>query len=197
MINFTSTYITLPTDVEGIFPSASLLSALQQRHSVRTYSTQPITAAQLSALLWAANGTNRPDGKRTAPSAVNSQDIELYVCHQQGVWQYLPAAHALQQTSHTDLRPVLAHHNTWLLQVPVVILLVSNQSALAEQFGTERALQFAYMDAGYVSQNIALYCAAASLSTVPCAPPLDISRLQQLMGLSANRIPLIYHPVGV
>lgn len=63
---------------------------LQNRRSVRQYSNQQVSDEMLLKILWAANGVNREDGRRTAPSAINAQDIELYVCKGDGAYHYLP-----------------------------------------------------------------------------------------------------------
>ena len=76
--------------------SGSVMNALSERHSTREYAAKALTSADLSDLLWAANGVNRPaDGKRTAPSAMNKQDVDVYVVLPQGTYLYDAKAHQL------------------------------------------------------------------------------------------------------
>lgn len=167
---------------------------LQNRRSIRAYSDQKIADEQMLKIFWAANGINREDGKRTAPSAVNAQDIQLYLCNDEGAFYYNAQGKQLEKISDTDIRPIIADHNKFVVNLPVV-LLMSDQSKFA-RFGEGRAFAFGAMDAGYVSQNICLYCAAAGLATVPCAPPIDAVAVQSALQLPSTMLPLIYHPVG-
>ena len=167
---------------------------LQNRHSVRQYSDQPVSDEMLLKILWAANGVNREDGRRTAPSAINAQDIELYVCKGEGAYHYLPKEKQLEKVSDTDIRPFIANFNKFILDKPV-ILLVSDQTKFKRIQGY-RTEMFGAMDAGYVSQNIALYCVAAGLATVPCAPKMDIDAVREALKLPSTMLPLIYHPIG-
>ena len=169
-----------------------LMQALQNRHSVRSYSNTKLSEQTLSNLLWAANGVNREDGRRTAPSAINAQDIEIFVGMADGVYHYMPMDNKLSKVSDGNLAKLIIGRNKFILDAPVVILLVSNQAKFSHFPGTTLAA----MDAGYVSQNICLYCSAFGLATVPCAPKMDAENVQKMLGLSADYLPLIYHPVG-
>lgn len=86
---------------------------LQNRRSVRQYSDREVTDETLLKILWAANGVNREDGRHTAPSAINAQDIELYVCRGEGTWHYLPKERQLAKVSDTDVRPFIVGHNKY------------------------------------------------------------------------------------
>ena len=167
---------------------------LQNRRSVRQYSDQQVSDEMLLKILWAANGVNREDGRRTAPSAINAQDIELYVCKGEGAYHYLPNEKQLEKVSDTDIRPFIANFNKFILDKPV-ILLISDQTKFKRIQGY-RTEMFGAMDTGYVSQNIALYCVAAGLATVPCAPKMDIDAVREALKLPTTMLPLIYHPIG-
>lgn len=167
---------------------------LMNRHSVRRYSEREVSDETLLKVLWAANGVNREDGRRTAPSAINAQDIELFVCKSDGAYHYLPKEKQLEKVSDTDIRPFIANFNKFILDKPV-ILLVSDQTKFARIQGY-RTEMFGAMDAGYVSQNIALYCVAAGLATVPCAPKMEIDAVREALKLPSTMLPLIYHPIG-
>jgi SagB-type dehydrogenase family enzyme len=169
-----------------------LMQALQNRHSVRSYSNEKLSDQVLSNVLWAANGVNRADGRRTSPSAINAQDIEIYVGMADGVYHYMPADNKLAKVSDGNLAKLIMGRNKFILDAPVVLLLVSNQTKFSRFPGTSLGA----MDAGYVSQNICLYCSAFGLATVPCAPKMDVENVQKMLGLSSDYIPEIYHPVG-
>lgn len=183
--------ITLPAPQKNL-EGGNLMKALQDRHSVRSYSDKKLSKQTLANLLWAANGVNREDGRRTAPSAINAQDIEIYLQMEGNVYHYMAADNKLMKVSSDNLTNLIVGRNKFVLSAPVVLLLVSNQS----KFGRFPGTSFGAMDAGYVSQNICLYCSAFGLGTVPCAPKMDAAAIQKLLGLSTDYVPMIYHPVG-
>lgn len=167
---------------------------LQNRRSIRQYSDKEVSDETLLKILWAANGVNREDGRRTAPSAVNAQDIELYVCKSEGTYHYQVNEKQIEKVGDTDIRPFIASHNKFILNYPV-ILLMSNQEKFA-RFSEYRGNMFGAMDAGYVSQNICLYCVAVGLATVPCAPGMNADAVREALKLPAAMMPMIYHPIG-
>ena len=83
---------------------SSVMKALSDRHSDREYAAKELSLQDLSDLLWAANGINRPDGKRTAPSALNKQDIDIYVIMKEGAYLYDAKANSLQPIAKGDHR---------------------------------------------------------------------------------------------
>ena len=172
-----------------------LAEILKVRKSVREFAADKIVSDEvIMDILWTANGVNREDGKRTAPSAVNAQDIELYVCNEKGVHFYKPQEEVLEQISAEDIRPVFAGRNTTALGNPV-ILLVSDKSKFPP-FGDEPRNRFAAMDAGYVSQNIYLYCAANGMATVACAGGINPADIQEKLSWPETKVALLYHPIG-
>ena len=172
-----------------------LTEILKTRKSIRQFDTTKVVADEvIMDILWAANGINREDGKRTAPSAVNAQDIELYVCKDSGVYFYKPQEEELEQVSGADIRPMFAGRNASALRNPV-ILLVSDKSKFPP-FGEEPTNRFAAMDAGYVSQNIYMYCSAAGMATVACAGGINPKAIQEALSLPQTKVALLYHPIG-
>jgi nitroreductase len=137
-----------------------LMQALSLRRSAREFSNRPIPLQELSNLLWAGNGINRPEtGGRTAPSARNKQDIDLFVALAGGFYCYDPKANLLRLVEAGDLRP-LTGRQPFVKDAPVNIVLTFNRKAGK---GNEA---FAAADAAYVSENIYLYCASEGLATV-------------------------------
>lgn len=169
--------------------------ALSERHSVRRYADTPLPEETVMDLLWAANGISRENGRRTAPSAINAQDILLYVCRADGVYRYDPVAASLEPVTRTDIRPMMEAHNHFIYTVPLTILLVSDQTRF-EPRPNNRNRDFAFMDAGMVSENISLYCTSLGLGTVCCAPPMDLDAIRAALGLTGQQIPVLYHPIG-
>lgn len=181
--------IKLPPVVKGV--PATLMQALEKRQSVREFDKGNIPLRELLNLLWAANGVNREDGKRTAPSALNKQDVDVYVCMENGAYKYDAKGHALVQVTDKDVRPAVAAQQTWAADAPVVIVLVSDLRKL----GGEKAREMGAIDAGHVSQNVCLYCAATGLATVPRAS-MDKRAVATALNLENGQEPMLNLPVG-
>ena len=175
--------------------SVSLMQALSDRKSQREFAEKPLSLETLSSLLWAANGVNRPDGRRTAPSAVNSQDIDIYVCLASGAYLYDAKQHRLVRVTTEDVRKQVAGRQP--MAAPVFLVLVGDVSRYTGGVSSRRQVleSLAAMDAGYVSQNICLYCSAAKLATVPRAS-MDKEALTKSLQLKESQILLLNNPVG-
>ena len=172
----------------------TLMESLQQRHSVRDFSDKAVSDADLSELLWAACGINRPDTKKiTAPSAINAQDILVYVCTKDGAWLYVPDGNSLQKVSDKDLRPAVAGRQEAVAVAPVSLVLVSDRTKFGDR--AKGAEVMGAIDAGYVSQNICLACTALGLATVP-RMTMNKETLAKELHLDENKTLLVNHPVG-
>ncbi len=172
--------------------SVTLTEALQKRRSDREYNAdRDITDQQLSQILWAACGVNRPDKKLlTIPTAINAQDIQVYVCRKDGVALYQPYDNTLKKVSSEDIRPLLAERQQNMKSAPVFLLIVSDQ----EKF-RHNAEVYGAMDAGYASQDICLMCAALGLKTVPRAM-MNKEAVAKALGLGEKQILELNHPIG-
>lgn len=172
----------------------SVMKALEQRKSDREFSEKKLSLQDLSDLVWAANGVNRPEsGKRTAPSAMNRQDIEVYVCMTEGTYRYEAGKHELHLVTEGDCRPAVAGGQAFVEKAPVCLVLVSDLS----KFGgdeQQRKLTGA-MDAGIVSQNVALFCAGVGLVTVP-RMSMDQAQLRKALKLTKDQYLMLNLPVG-
>lgn len=156
---------------------SQLMEAFSNRKSTRTFSERELSRADFSGLLWAANGINRPEsGKRTAPSAMNKQDVKVYVCMKEGSYLYDPKKHALELVSEGDARQKT--------DAPVMLVLVSDTK---DTWGA--------LDAGIVSQNISLFCSGMQLGTVPRGS-MDQDALRKALQLSDTQQLYLNHPVG-
>ena len=171
---------------------SAIMKALADRRSEREFADKKLSLQDLSDLLWAANGVNRPDGKRTAASALNKQDISIYAIMEEGSYLYDAKTHQLTPVASGDFRPLIGGQQTFVNKAPLCLLMVSDISLFG---GGERAKITAALDAGIVSQNIMLFCSGCCLSTVPRAS-MDVAGLKKALKLTDNQLPLINNPVG-
>uniref|UniRef100_UPI0040287C43 nitroreductase family protein n=1 Tax=Prevotella sp. TaxID=59823 RepID=UPI0040287C43 len=164
----------------------TLMQALQSRHSAREYADKQIPDDVLSTVLWAACGINRPsEGKITAPSAINAQDIQVYVVRKDGTYLYQPKDNSLQKVSSKDLRSAVAGRQSFAASAPVSLVLVSNHNKFPQQIPNEAKVRMGVVDAGYVSENICLACSALGLNTVP-RMTMDTETLKKELSLDDN-----------
>lgn len=142
-----------------------LMTALKNRHSTREYAAKDLTGADLSNLLWATAGVNRPDGRRTAPTALNLQEIGVYVVTAKGAFSYRHEGHELVKLTDKNLMPLVAMQQDFVNTAPLALVYVGDLTKLPG----ERGAQMAAVDAGIAIQNALLYCSAAGLACVPRA----------------------------
>ena len=181
--------VQLPLPEIGML-GKSLGKILQERRSVREYQDKHVDLKILSTLLWAACGISDPaSGKITAPSAVNMQDIKVYVCNKMGVALFNPKDNTLTQVSNENILQDLAAGQNFVLDAPFTLLLVSDQG------NRRRNDQYGAMDAGYVSQNIYLACNALGLSTVARAM-MNKDAVRTKLNLPEGVIVELNHPIG-
>lgn len=172
------------------------MQAFGERASANTWSDKALSLNDLSDLLWAANGINRPDsGKRTAPSALNAQDVDIYVFTTEAVYLYDAKAQQLTPVTSGDHREeVLIGHGGKPVMAPIELILVSDGSRFP--FGSaEQRRDWGCLDAGIVSQNISIFCAATGLTTRPRAS-INANKLKEILKLGEGQTPLLDHPVG-
>jgi SagB-type dehydrogenase family enzyme len=143
----------------------SLFDALKARKSTREFSDKPLPLALLSTLLWAAFGVNRSEsGKRTAPSAHNWQEMDIYAALPAGVYRYDALAHELHRKVPGDVRKLTGYQD-FVARAALDLILVANYSRMADASADDRNF-FAAADAGFIAQNVYLVCAAEGLATV-------------------------------
>lgn len=167
-----------------------VMQALEKRQSSREYADKRLSHQDLSDLLWAANGINRPEsGKRTAPSAMNYQEIDVYVCLPEGAYLYDAKTNALKPVAKGDFRSAVGGGQAFVAKAPLCVILVGN----LENFKGEVLIPA--VDAGIVSQNISLFCSGVGLATVPRAT-MDQEKLKSILKLKDSQRLLLNHPVG-
>ncbi len=171
-----------------------LLDALQHRQSQRDFDPAPLGEQMLSDLLWSAAGINRRDsGGRTAPSAMNSQEVQLHVAMPQGLFLYDPTAHALQMTVASDVRRVTGYQD-FVDTAPLDLVYVADHRHMSLVPAAQRE-RFAFAAAGAMAQNVYLFCAARGLATVLRAW-FDHHALSQAMALASDQQLLLCQTVG-
>ncbi len=175
----------------------TVIEALQTRHSVRSFSEKELTLEELSTLCWAACGLTRDGEHITAPSALNRQEIRLFVFTKEGVYEYLAQKNLLLHIASGDHRALVAgtseRSQDFVLEAPLSLVMVMDFDKFA--LPAEDAISMMAVDAGNVSENINLYCEAVGLATVPRAS-MDKKGIQKLLNLNDNQIPIMNNPVG-
>jgi len=170
-----------------------LMQVLKERKSTRNYREEDIPLQEMANLLWAANGINRKEtGMRTAPTAMNRQEINIYLSTKEGLFLYDAGQHALVTIHNRDIRAYTGMQ-PFVANAPANIIIVAN---LAKMGNDKKAdLQIAYIDAGYVSQNIYLYCASENMATV-VRGSVDREKLAPEMGLKESEYIVVAQTVG-
>jgi len=140
-----------------------LMSVLNERMSTRTFSGEKLPMQTLSNLLWAAFGINRPDGRRTAPSAKNWQETEIYVATADGVYLWDAQKNALNTIVTKDIR-AMTGTQAYVKDAPVVLIYVSDYSKV-DAGGLDKQILVG-ADTGLISENVYLFCASEGLATV-------------------------------
>ncbi|MDY4163313.1 MAG: SagB/ThcOx family dehydrogenase [Sutterella sp.] len=148
-------------------------------------------------LLWASAGVNRSDGRRTAPSALNRQEVDVYLVTAKGAWRYDAEGHALEPAAEGNLLGFIAgtpaRRQDFVDTAALSLLYVSDVSKLPGN--GEMPRRFAAVDAGMAAQNALLYCAAAGLACVPRAT-MDSEALASALRLKDSQIPVLNIVVG-
>jgi len=140
-----------------------LMQVLKERKSVRDFGPEPLSRQTISNLLWAAWGVNREDGRRTAPSASNRQEIDVYVVMADGAYFYDAKANALKPVAPADLRK-FAGTQAFVAAAPLNLVYVADTAKLG---GDDAAkLATANADTGFIAQNVYLFCSSEGLGTV-------------------------------
>lgn len=182
----------------------SIEKALLQRRSIRNYAVKSLTLAEVSQLLWAAQGiTEAGEGLRTAPSAGALYPLEVYVAAGNvqdlapGLYRYRPRAHDLQKVSGGDLRQALrsaALGQDCVEEGAAVFVISAVFERTARKYG-DRSSRYVHMEAGHAAQNIFLQATALNLGTVVVGAFRD-EAVKRAMNLPAEEEPLYLMPVG-
>jgi nitroreductase len=171
-----------------------LMQALQLRRSTREYADRPLPPEVLSDLLWSAFGINRPrTGDRTAPYWRHVMVIDMYAAMADGVWLYDPKRHALVRHSPGDIRAQTGLQD-FVATAPLNLIYVAHGERLQDISPEERRL-YASVDAGFIGQNVYLYCASEGLATV-FRGAVDVRKLGATLQLGAGQFVTFAQSVG-
>ncbi|MHB8905611.1 MAG: SagB/ThcOx family dehydrogenase [Melioribacteraceae bacterium] len=172
-----------------------LMQALTLRQSSRAFDTKPLPLQELSNLLWAAYGVNRPQtGKRTAPSARNWQEIDIYVALDNGVYLYEAKEHMLSPIASGDLRSLFGTQD-FVKTAPVNLLYVSDYAKIKSNDNDEIKLMWTSAGTGFIAQNVYLYCASQNLGCV-VRGLIEKSKLAAALKLRENQKIILSQTVG-
>jgi SagB-type dehydrogenase family enzyme len=193
-----TTFAEEPKSIQFLKPQPDggnpLMQLLWKRKSSREFRSNPLPREVLSNLLWAGFGINRLDGKRTAPSAMNCQDIDIYVILSDGLYLYDAKANQLKLILAEDLRG-LAGIQAFAKEAPVNLIYVSDYAKMGDKVPDERKILYSGAHAGFISENVYLYCASEGLATVVRAY-IDISALSKVVKLRPDQKIILTQSVG-
>jgi len=171
-----------------------LMQVLKDRKSARSFGTEKLPPQVLANLLWAAFGVNRPDsGQRTAPSAMNRQEIDVYVATAEGLYLYDAKGHTLQPVLAQDIRAETGRQ-PFVKEAPVNLIYVADHSRMGKASEEDKAL-YSAADAGFIGENVYLFCASEGLATV-VRGSVDRPALAKTMKLRPEQKIILAQTVG-
>ena len=168
-----------------------LMRVLKDRKTTRDFAPDRLPQQVLSNLLWAAFGVNRPDGRRTAPSAMNWQEMDIYVATSDGLFIYDAKGNRLEPVLAQDIRPATGMQ-PFVAGAPLNLVYVADLAKVGSGPDTE---MFTAADAGFISQNVYLFCASEGLATV-VRGSIDRVALAKAMKLRPQQKIILAQTVG-
>ncbi len=184
-----------PPDRKGGKP---LMQALNERQTTRSFTEDNLTQQQLSDMLWAAWGINRPDQKkRTAPSAMNYQEIDVYAALPGGLYLYIAETHTLKMINNKDLRKTTGTQS-FVNNAALNLVYVADIGKAGKKEGIkidDSDLLMSYSNAAFIAQNVYLFCASANLGCV-VRGSIPKEKLSLEMGLRSNQYIILAQTVG-
>jgi SagB-type dehydrogenase family enzyme len=171
-----------------------LMQVLKDRKSSREFNPEKLPLQVLSNLLWAASGVNRPEsGRRTAPTAANWQEIDIYLAMAEGLYLYDAKSHLLKPVLAEDIR-ALAGRQPFVKDAPLNLIYVADFSRIGRGTNEEKEF-FPAADTGFIAQNVYLFCASEGLATVVRAN-IDKPTLAKTMKLGPDQKITLSQTVG-
>ncbi|NQU85421.1 MAG: SagB/ThcOx family dehydrogenase [Mariniphaga sp.] len=171
----------------------SLMEALQNRKSQRSYSSMELSQQQISNLLWAAYGINRPNGFRTVPSARTYNEFDIYIIKSEGWFVYDPELHAMLKMGNEDLREY-AGTQDFVKTAPLNLVFVADFNRMTNADDEFRKF-YSATDVGYISQNVYLYCASEGLATI-VRGQIDKAKAKEVLKLRPDQHVILAQTVG-
>lgn len=171
-----------------------LMQALKERRSMREFTPQKLDPQMLSNLLWAGAGINRPEsGKRTAPSAMNWQEVEVYVVLEAGAYLYDAKENVLKGVASGDLRR-LAGIQEYVATAPLNLVYVADTTKVTRASAEDLPIYLG-ADTAFISENVYLFCASEGLATVVRAY-VDRPSLAAALNLPPQKKVILTQTVG-
>jgi SagB-type dehydrogenase family enzyme len=183
----------------------SVEEALKQRRTVRHFASRTLELAQVSQLLWGADGISDRRGLRTAASAGATYPLEIYLVVgergvtglEPGIYRYRVEEHALVLTAGGDFRAAVARaslHQSWMAEAPVMVVIAAEFRRCTARYG-ERGVMYTHMESGHVGQNVFLQAEAMGLGA-GIVGAFEDRGLSQALKLPTQHVPLLVMPVG-
>jgi len=181
----------------------SIEQALLKRRSVRKYKAEPLTIAEVSQLLWSAQGITNPSGFRTAPSAGALYPLEVYLVVgevkglSQGIYKYLPKQHELLKIKDGDARrelAIAALGQSWVKDAAVDIVFAAVYERVTRKYG-KRGIRYVHMEVGHAAENVYLQAVSLKLGTVVVGAFED-EKVKKILNMAESEQPLYIMPIG-
>jgi SagB-type dehydrogenase family enzyme len=169
-----------------------LMQVLKQRITTREFSAKELDLQTLSDLLWAGFGVSRSDGKRTAPSARNMQEIDIYIAKADGLFRYDALQNSLELISARDIREYTGKQD-FVKSAPANLIYVADMSKMKGM--KEQQDFYSAIDTGFIAENVYLFCASADLATV-VRGLFDQETLARAMMLKESQKIIITQTIG-
>ncbi|NWF52940.1 MAG: SagB/ThcOx family dehydrogenase [Nitrospirae bacterium] len=181
----------------------SIEESILKRRSIRNYKDQPLTLAEVSQLLWAAQGITGPTGLRTAPSAGALYPLEIYIVAgdvqdlEDGIYKYIPQRHELICIGKGDRRSELsaaALRQPWVKNGSAVLVFSAVFERTTKKYG-ERGIRYVYIEAGSAVQNVYLQAVSLNLGAVAVGA-FDDEEVKRILNMRTEEHPVCIMPVG-
>lgn len=193
MTAFSQNTIILPKPEFG--KSKSLMECLKLRKTTRNFNNKKIDNQVISNILWAANGLNRPEeNKFTSPTAMNMQELDIYLAKEDGLYFYNPIEHSIKKIHENDIRKETGTQ-VFVGTADFELIIIADTKKMSKVQDPAKYNFYASRDAGYVSQNIYLICASEEIGTV-ARGSFDNDKIIKLMNLDNSKFVTLVHTIG-
>lgn len=171
-----------------------LMTAFRNRHSVKEYEKKEITLKDLGTVLWAGNGINRENGKRTAPAPKSFPLVQIYAMNEKGVFIYEPKDHSLRRISDKNVKDKVAKQ-AYLADASHILVLVVDPKLFTDEATPEKKYFWGGTTAGCIAQNIYLAADALKLGTA-IVESMNADSVKEALQLKADEVPVYLMPLG-
>jgi SagB-type dehydrogenase family enzyme len=178
--------------------SLSIEETLLRRRSHRTFEPTPLSQAELSQLLWSAQGLTHKYGLRTAPSAGGLFPLEVYAVTEGALYLYEPEDHSLEVHVEGDRRPELfawSLEQEMILEAPLTIVIAAVYARIERKYGAHRTPRYVHMEVGHAAQNMLLQAVSLGLGAVVIGA-FDDEGVKDVLNLPQDHEPLYLIPIG-